>query len=64
MTKQDRLSIIELKRDESLKAETIARDSIKALKAEIAVQRANLLFLKTETSYYQSEIERLKTLPK
>ena len=64
MTKQDRLSIIELKRDESLKAETIARDSIKALKAEIAVQRDNLLFLKTETSYYQSEIERLKTLPK
>jgi cell fate regulator YaaT (PSP1 superfamily) len=49
MTKQDRLSIIELKRDESLKAEQITRDRIKALRAEVAVQRANLLFLKTET---------------
>ena len=64
MTIQDRLSIIELKRDESLKAETIARDSIKALKAEVAIQRDNLLFLETETCYYQGEIERLKTIPK
>jgi hypothetical protein len=64
MTKQDRLSIIELKRDESLKAEQITRDRIKALRAEVAVQRANLLFLGTETLYYQGELKRLKTLPR
>ena len=64
MTFQDRLSIIELKRDESLKAEQIARDRIKALRAEVAIQIDNLLFLEKEVFYYQGEIERLKTLPK